>query len=373
MASRILLVEPEFPTNGRSRNHRHSVPIGLLKLASYHRSLGDEVTLVRGSSEVDFEPDRILVTSLFTYWSDHVWKVVQYYKSRFPSAPLAVGGIYASLMPDHCRQSGCDEVHVGLHKEADRLPPAYDLVDTDYQIVHTSRGCPRRCDFCGVWRIEPEFSCKRSISQEICKNKLLFYDNNLLANPYIENILEEIAEIRINGRRVVCETQSGFDGRLLNCDVARLLRKAHFVNPRIAWDHEYEQRDQIKAQIDILTGAGYNSRDIYVFMLYNFELSYDELERKREKCLERHVQIADCRYRPLDRPFDNYNPHAWRSGQTSADYYIHPNWTDAQIRAFRKKVREQNIVVRHGFAEYSRAKELAGRKRKLQRREWPNA
>lgn len=369
MADRILLVEPDFPTNRRAKNGARYVPIGLLRLASYHRSLGDEVKLVRGCTETRYEPDRILITSLFTYWSEYVWKAVDYYKSRFLDAPVVVGGLYATLMPDHCRQSDCDDVFVGLHKESETHVPAYDLVDTGFQIVHTSRGCSRRCAFCGAWRIEPEFTCKESIAHEIQTNRLLFYDNNLLANPHIEAILQEIVAARVNGRVVICESVCGLDGRLLTCELARLLKEAHFVNPRIAWDHEYEDHEEVKSQIDTLAGAGYNPKDTYVFMLYNYESGYQELDEKRQKCLEWGVQIADCRYRPLDQTFDNYNPHAWREGQTSQDYFIHPNWTDVQIRTFRKQVREQNIVIRHGFTEYSRSKELAGRRKKRNREE----
>jgi hypothetical protein len=361
MANRILLVEPDFPINKKSKNHSQSIPIGLLKLASYHRSLGDKVELVRGCTEIGYEPDKVLITSLFTYWSEHVWKAVQYYKQRFARAWVVVGGIYASLMPDHCKESGCDEVYVGLHKEAEQFPPAYDLVDADFQIIHTSRGCTRRCAFCGVWKIEPRFAYKKSIAEEIHKNRVLFYDNNLLANPYIEFILEEIAALRINGRAIICESQCGIDGRLLTQGMAQLLKKSRLIYPRIAWDNEYEQYEHIESQIGMLVEAGYNPRDIYIFMLYNFKLGYEELDRKRQKCLEWGVQIADCRFRPLDQTFDNYNPQACRTGQTSDDYYIHPNWTDAQIRAFRKQVREQNIVMRHGFTEYSRTRELAGR------------
>jgi len=369
MPDRILLVEPDFPTNRKSRNHSKSLPIGLLKLAAYHRSLGDEVDLVQGFEEVDREPDKVFVTSLYTYWSAYVWDAVRYYKRKFPKAHTVVGGVYASLMPDHCKRSGCDEVFVGLHKEAEHFQPAYDLVDTDFQIINTSRGCPRRCRFCGAWKIEPEFTCKESVADEIVKNRLLFYDNNLLANPHIEQILEEIEAIRVNGKVVVCESQTGLDGRILTPRLARLLKQARFRYPRIAWDHEYEQCEQVKAQIDILLDVGYHLRHIYVFMLYNFELSYEELSRKREKCQEWGIQIADCRYRPLDQTRDGYDPQAWRTGQTPEDYYIHPNWTDAQIRAFRKQVREQNIVIRHGFTEYSRAKELAGRTWKRNRKE----
>ena len=67
-----------------------------------------------------------------------VKNAVQYYKYKFKDTPVLVGGIYASLMPDHCKKyTGCDEVILGTIAEAEKLIPAYDLVDVDYQILHT--------------------------------------------------------------------------------------------------------------------------------------------------------------------------------------------------------------------------------------------
>ncbi len=37
---KILLVEPGFPIPPKSKNHRDFLPVGLLKLASYHRERG---------------------------------------------------------------------------------------------------------------------------------------------------------------------------------------------------------------------------------------------------------------------------------------------------------------------------------------------
>lgn len=367
ITKRILLVEPDFPNERKSKNHRRSLPLGLLKLASYHRSLGNSVQLVRGGIELAYEPDEILITSLFTYWSKYVWDSVNYYKRKFPKTPVTVGGIYATLMPEHCKLSGCDEVYSGVYKEAECYPPAYDLIDSEIQIIHTSRGCVRNCSFCGVWKIEPEFTFKESIKGEIVKNRVLFYDNNILANPHIDNILDELACFKLGGKIVVSESQCGIDGRLLTDNLARLLKVAHFKDPRIAWDHHYKQYEIIRHQIDLLVNAGYQRKDIYIFMIYNHEIRYEELDLKRQKCLEWGVQIADCRFRPLDQTFDNYNPQAWKIGQTNQDYYIHPNWTDSQIRKFRQRVREQNIMIRHGFSEYSRDKERAGRQKRLSR------
>jgi hypothetical protein len=286
---------------------------------------------------------------------------VKFYKDNYPKAKIVVGGIYASLMPEHCKQSGCDEVFVGVDKKVEKFKPAYDLVEIDYQIVHSSRGCKRECKFCGAWKIEPEFTSKKSIKDVICSNRVIFYDNNLLANPFIKDILEELKNSKHNGRVVYSESQCGIDGRLLTPKIAKMLKEARFLNPRIAWDHDYKQWRIIKKQIDLLVDAGYPTNDIYIFMIYNFELDYYEMLKKLRQCKKWGVQIADCRYRPLNQTFDNYNP---RKTQTNEDYYIHPKWSDKQIKLFRRKVREQNIVIRHGFNSYSRELENWGDRRR---------
>jgi hypothetical protein len=89
-------------------------------------------------------------------------------------------------------------------------------------------------------------------------------------------------------------------------------------------------------------------------MIYNWEIPFYEMEKKRIKCWQWKVQIADCRYRPLNQTYDNYDA---TKQQTTEDYYIHPNWTDAEVKQFRKNVRRQNICVRFNLQYYSRALE----------------
>lgn len=137
-------------------------------------------------------------------------------------------------MPKHCKNyTKCDEVFIGIHEEAEKVPISFTYLEkyygpVDYQIIHTSRGCIRRCDFCGVYKIEPDFTYKKSIKNEIKKEKLIFYDNNLLANPYIESILAELAFLKNKKRIKWCDSQSGIDGRVLeeNPDLAFLLKES---------------------------------------------------------------------------------------------------------------------------------------------------
>ncbi|WP_407421595.1 cobalamin-dependent protein [Methanobrevibacter sp.] len=376
---RVLLVEPDFPIPNKSRNHSNFLPIGLLKIASYFREKSIDVELIRFEekkdedyyqTKLDFKndvsnnvPNLIFVTSIFTYWSKYVKKAVLHYKNKYPNAKIIVGGIYASLMPEHClKNTHCDEIITGPIPEVEKCAPAYDLVDVDYQIIHTSRGCIRKCGFCGTYIIEPVWDCKSSIKREIEENqkrqyehnqkplkKIIFYDNNLLANKHIENILNELKELKTQRKITYVESQSGFDGRILikKPHLAKKLKEAGFKNPKIAWDHGICQAPKIKEQIDLLIDAGFAAKEISIFMIYNYEIPYEEMEEKRQLCAEWNVQITDCRYRPLNAEDDNYS--SYKREQGPDDYHIHEEggWTDAKVRKFRRNIRRHNICMRH--------------------------
>ncbi|MFX0194895.1 MAG: radical SAM protein [Candidatus Hodarchaeota archaeon] len=369
---KLLLVEPNFPYPSKSKNqankiHRNFVPIGLLKIGSFYKSSGHKVRLVRGNQGKDkfrhFEPSLILVTSIFTYWSKYVWNTIEHYRVLFPKAQIILGGIYATLHHNKkyfqenlkCYNVRC---YVGLHSEAERFYPDYSLLggDVDHHATHTMRGCIRKCSFCGVWKIEPKKLYKTSEElikeiKSIGKNKVIFFDNNFLANSNIRQILSELVDLKVNSKPVTFECQSGLDGRLLerNPELAVLLKKAHFHNVRIAWDNSLSDFQSIKKQLNHLTAAGYNPKDISVFMLYNYDIPYEKMLKKVDYCKKWGVQIADCRYRPLDSVKDDYDPSKYRYGQTKDEYYIHKRggWTDQRVRDFRRKVRQHNIWIRY--------------------------
>lgn len=375
MLKNILLVEPKFPTRTKSKNHINFLPIGLLKLASFYKSEGHNVELVRGNTlPKKFEtPDRVYITTLFTYWSEYVWDAVEFYRMLYPEprkTQIWLGGIYASLhYNDENYLKKCRKYNVrrfkGVHKRAEKYFPDYSLVmengnSIDYQIVHASRGCFKKCRFCGTWIIEPKFEAINSIKDKIeiglelgLKN-LVFYDNNLFYNPNIRDILNELIELKKQKKIRWCESQSGFDGRILleKPELAKLIKKAGFRYPRIAWDWDFEKWPDIQKQIKIMENAGYNSREIYVFMIYNWEFDFEEMEKKRIKCWDWNVQISDCRNRPLTQLYDYYRP--LRDQSDGKDYHINPNWTDAEVKQFRKNVRRQNICVRQNVFYHSK-------------------
>lgn len=369
----VLLVEPNFPYPNKSKNrankiHRNFVPIGLLKLGAYYKSKGYKVRLVRGNKSKKelsyYKPNIVLITSLFTYWSKYLWDSVEHYRKLFPHSKIIIGGIYVTLLhnsPGFKRLASIYKTryHVGLHKNAEKFLPDYSLLEgsVDYHVMHAMRGCIRKCKFCGVWRLEPKLIYKTPeiVSEgiiKIGKNKVIFYDNNFLANPHIENILKKLSDLRVNGRPVIFESQSGFDGRLLENfpNLAYLIRQARFRNIRIAWDNNLDDAASIKKQLNLLISAGYPTKEISVFILYNFDTPYRDILKKIQHCGKWGVQITDCRYRPLDSTSDNYIPGILKTRERASEYYIHTRagWTDPKIRNVRRIVRQTNIGIRYG-------------------------
>lgn len=357
--TKILLLDPNYPTPSKSKYHQDILPNGLLKLGSYFKSKGYEVKLLRLSEQdtpIPYTPDLICITSLFTYWIDYVKDAVDFAREFYPGATVEVGGICATLQPEYTKQyTNCDRVVIGSLKEVDEFQPDYSLLkkEPQFQIITTSRGCNRKCYYCGVKQIEPVQTFKKTIKKDIFKRHIVFYDNNLLANPHIEDILRELILARRTKNILHCESISGFDGRILRKKpyLGKWLKAAGFKNPKIAWDSSIKTWKARKKELDILVDAKFRKKDISVFMLFNHDMSFDECEKKRVKLYNYGVQITGCRFRPYNQYYDAFYGK-WNE-QTSDDYFIHNNWTDEQVRVFNSNCRKHNLCIRFESKYYS--------------------
>ena len=86
-------------------------------------------------------PAAILVTSLMTYWYPGVAAAIRLAREHFPDVPVILGGIYATLCPEHARQhSGADRVVAGPGEAA------------IFPLLEEITGWPRRGRFSGPRR-----------------------------------------------------------------------------------------------------------------------------------------------------------------------------------------------------------------------------
>jgi hypothetical protein len=287
----ILLVEPAYYTRYPS--------LGLLKLSSYHKLRGDTVELVRGCQPTSRTPDKVYVTSLFTYAWEPVHQAVAYYKKIFPQAKVVVGGIYATLMAEHAALSGADEVHRSLYEGAENLLPDYSLVPGWRQsIVFSHRGCVNRCPYCAVPIMEPTEGTiqVKSVRHLVAPGhrKVILWDNNLLGATNWRDLIAELKEIGLP-----VDFNQGLDARRITEEVAQEFKGLRVDPIRMAYDVPSERKALARA-IPALERAGFKLRNIVVYVLYNFQDSPEEFLERLCDLMEWGVVAYPMRFEPLD-------------------------------------------------------------------------
>jgi len=307
----VLLVEPAYYTRYPA--------LGLLKLSAHHKARGHTVDYVRGLKPVSHRPDKIYITSLFTWAWEPVHKAVRYYKLLFPKAEVLLGGIYASLIPEHAKLSGADEVHFGVLDEVEDILPDYTLVpEWKSSIMFSARGCIRKCAFCSVPKMEPTISGRNSMRHLIWPGhkKVVLWDNNILGTSFWHDIVSELKELDL-----IVDFNQGLDCRLIDEDVSQELKGLRLRPIRMAYDIPSE-RKALERAIPALERAGFSRRNMIVYTLYNFTDSPEGFLNRLADMLEWGVVSYPMRYEPLNSLVKNK--------------YVSPHWTCEQIEMIAK-------------------------------------
>ncbi len=408
----ILLIEP-----GYSNKYP---PLGLMKLASYHKSRGDAVRFIKGEDKAALEQvwDRIYITTLFSFEWKRTAKTIDFgiRVAGGQQERVFVGGIAASLMhEDFVNEPGWAGVRfiaglldgppaisLQLSKEdadfgADDLSglpienhvPDYDILEdinyvypvNDAYFGYASRGCIRKCRFCGVPKLEggqkempPLYNLVEGIASKHGEKKdLVLMDNNVTASSRYKELIDEIVDLGFergavlsrNGRSVQrrVDFNQGVDARIL-CKSEMYLREMSriCISPlRIAFDHigvrkPYETSVRMAAENGITKLSNY--------MLYNFMDSPDDLfERMRMNiALNEELGIRiwsfPMRYQPVtlkDRSHvgDKWNAYFLRSFQIilQATRGVVSGSTEFFHRAFGENANSfrQLLSYPHGF------------------------
>lgn len=365
----ILLIEPGYKNK--------YPPLGLMKIAQYHGPQGkrDHVHFIKGEdrSVLDQAWDRIYITTLFSFEYPKIAQAIDFALdvANGLADKVFVGGIAASLMHGRFLQERrwegvrfikgllsdppaaalqLDEFSEELYADdvdgqpIEDLVPDYSILDQiDYKypvrdayFAYTSRGCIRKCHFCGVPKLEGGQRDTESLTALVKaidtlygpKKDLILMDNNVVASPRFKEIIAEIrdlgfvlgAKLQREGMRVPVQRRvdfnQGVDARILCKDPVYLRELATIcLKPlRIAFDHLGVKKPYEQA---VRYAAEYGLTELSNYMLYNFhDGPADLFERMRlnvtlNEELGVRIWSFPMRYQPTDRPDRGHVGEKW--------------------------------------------------------------
>jgi len=283
-----------------------------MKLSTFHNMRGDEVHFAYGCTtdrdlfNVSDSWDRIYITTLFTFQWGKIIETINHYKNLVcgDTSKIFVGGIMASLLPDKVYEAtgiypikgvirSPEQIDLSGTENIDLLPLDYDddVVDNnlyainDTYYAYTTRGCENECPWCGVPIIEPGGVYYIDIKDMIRgmrkkygdKPKLKLMDNNVLASPDLEKIVEDLVELGY-GRNMVTNTDpprervvdfnQGLDSSFLTEENMKLLAELNIKPMRIAFDRIGEKGEYLRA---LRLAKKYGVRVFSNYMLYNYQ------------------------------------------------------------------------------------------------------
>lgn len=330
---------------GKGPFHKTPLPIpdGLESLGRNYSRYGIEPEwFLEELADID-QPDLILVTSVMTYWASGVAETISLIRQRFEMTPVVLGGIYATLFPEHAnRHSGADTIITG-EAETDileivnrftgsHLVPKYDLTDINtlpypaydlqrvinYIPLRTAKGCPYACAYCASGIISPNWQRRtpEGVLKEIFywhKNHhvidFAFYDDALLvdAKNHAEIIFQGIIEAGIDIR---LHTPNAIHVRGITPDMAKLMFDAGFKTLRLGVETtDFSQRGDMDTKInrndyekavEALKQAGFKPRQIGAYLLTGLPgQSMLDVESSVRRVLKSGIMPVLTHYTPI--------------------------------------------------------------------------
>ncbi len=396
----ILLIEPGYKNK--------YPPLGLMKIASYHGPHGkkDNVTFTKGEGDrsiTDRVWDRIYVTTLFSFEWKTISKSINFalQAAHGNANTVFVGGIAASLMHEafvaepHWRgirfikglltdppaiALQLDEFSEELYSDdrfgqaIEDLTPDYSILDQiageykypvrDAYFAYASRGCIRKCHFCGVPKLEGPQRDSSSLTALVAdielrhgvKKDLILMDNNVVASIRYKEIIAEIRDLgfvpgaklsrpgKVPVQRRV-DFNQGVDARIL-CKDPMYLREMSTIalKPlRIAFDHIGVRKPYEKA---IRYAHEFGLHELSNYMLYNFHDSPQDLYERMYLNLELNEQLG---IRIFSFPM-RYQPTTMKDRS-----HVGQHWTRYFLRSMQIILQATHGIVSGSPAYFKRA------------------
>jgi hypothetical protein len=303
--------DPLLPATRKKRYHtgdfyweEQDPPTNFEIIPRKFKRYGFNAAMVRQRLEQLPPVDCIGVSSLMTYWYPGVEAIVSELREVYPTVPLFLSGIYASLCTDHARNlSGITHVFpkkelsqfhtVLMHYFPDTFKPYISSRSfPDYTLVRHQEslplrlrsGCSHRCKYCASSYLDPQPTIlpqKAALTgltwgREWNIEDFVFYDDALLYqfDEVLKPFLEEKMNLHPTAR---FHTPNALHARYITKTVADWLYQTGFETIRVGLEtidpilqakmgNKADQRDWENA-IDGLVTAGFNKSQVGVYVM----------------------------------------------------------------------------------------------------------
>jgi len=225
------------------------------------RRYGIAPEALRAAIAAQPRPDAVFVGSMMTYWYTGVIETIAHVRQCLPGVPVYLGGVYASLCPEHARASStADCVFTGEFtanmlnrmgftalpsKQTGFVMPDCSLIATCSSIpLLTSRGCPNTCPYCashllygGFAQCDPGAIVRsvRDLYTRTGARDFALYDDALLINPQ-EHFIPFAQGLISLGLPIRLHVPNGLHVRCITAEIARLLKAAGCATIRLGFE-----------------------------------------------------------------------------------------------------------------------------------------
>ena len=248
-----------------------------------------------------------------------LWEFIQSAQIGLDGKPIAIGGpaveINRDWVPDWIQVPDNNTPMLWRHNQ---------------EATRTTYGCVRKCGFCAVPTIEPEY-----IELDSWEVKPLVIDNNILVSSraHFDLVIDSLKPL--DG----CDFNQGLDARLMTAYHA--WRFAELKNPicRLAFDSVgYES--QFMDAFEMLRNAGIPKKNIRAYVLIGFNDTPEDALYRLQAVRDLGILPNPMRYQPVDTKHRND--------------YVGENWTHKELDRYMSYWQNLRFTGGVPFAEYSR-------------------
>lgn len=260
--------------------------LALMKISSWHKSLGDNVEWYNPLCTYD----KVYAAKVFSFTPDYEY---------FIQADVVERG-----------GTGYD-IKKQLSAEIDCQIPDYDLYNIDKKTAYgfLTRGCPNKCKWCIVPQKEGNIAPYMDIEEvAVCgRSHVILMDNNILASDYGLQQIEKIVKMNESYKKqkkplIYVDFNQGLDARLVTEDIAKVLAQVKWIK-RIRFGCDTPgQIAECERATSLINKYGYKGEYFfYCILLSDFKESFERVNYWKQK---------GGRFLPHCQPYrDINNPH----------------------------------------------------------------